>query len=158
MVRDFLIGIGALALMGFSIVASAQQVKQGTAAEARAMLQKTIAAVKGDKAKALGMIANGEGGFLDGDLYPFCFNNTDGKLHRFPNPNANALFGTDQRLVKDVTGKNFGQETFDAAQKPEGQISEVNYLYPAPGDSKPLPKVSFVTRIGDLGCGVGYWK
>jgi hypothetical protein len=25
-------------------------------------------------------------------------------------------------------------------------------------DPKPVPKVSFVTRVGDLGCGVGYYK
>lgn len=158
MIRSFVIGVSAFALIGLSSAALAQQVKQGTAAEARAMLQKTIAAVKADKTKALEMIAKGEGGFLDGDLYPFCFNNTDGKIHPFPNLNAMAVFGTDERLVKDVTGKNFGQEIFDAAQKPEGQISEVSYLYSKPGDSKPSPKVSFVTRIGDLGCGVGYYK
>lgn len=158
MIRSFFIGAGALALIGLSSAAPAQQVKKGTAAEARAMLQKTIAAVKADKAKALEMIAKGEGGFLDGDLYPFCFNNTDGTIHPFPNPNSKALFGTDERKVKDAAGKNFGQEVFDAAQKPEGQISEVSYLYPKPGDSKPSPKVSFVTRIGDLGCGVGYYK
>ncbi len=158
MIRSVVIGVSAFALIGLSSAALAQQVKQGTAAEARAMLQKTIAAVKADKTKALDMIAKGEGGFLDGDLYPFCFNNTDGKIHPFPNPNAKAVFGTDERLAKDVTGKNFGQEIFDAAQKPEGQISEVSYLYSKPGDSEPSPKVSFVTRIGDLGCGVGYYK
>jgi hypothetical protein len=158
MIRGFVIGAGALALIGLSSAAPGQQGKQGTVAEARAMLQKTIAAVKSDKAKALEMIARGQGGFLDRDLYPFCFNNTDGKIHPFPNPNGKALFGTDQRLVKDATGKNMGKDIFDAAQKPEGQISEVSYLYPKPGGSKLFPKVSFVTRVGDLGCGVGYYK
>jgi signal transduction histidine kinase len=158
MIRSFVIGIGALALIGLSSAAPAQQVKQGTAAEAMAMLQKTMAAVKADKAKALEMIAKGEGGFLDGDLYPFCFNNTDGKVHPFPNPNAKALFGTDERTIKDAAGKNYGQELFDAAQKPEGQISEVSYVFSKPGDSKPSPKISFVTRVGDLGCAVGYYK
>ena len=158
MIRSFFIDAGALALIGLSSTAQAQQVKQGTAAEARAMLQKTIAAVKADKAKALEMIAKGEGGFLDGDLYPFCFNNTDGKIHPFPNPNAKAFFGTDERLAKDAAGKAYGKELFDAAQKPEGQISEVDYVFSKPGDSKTSPKVSFVTRIGDLGCAVGYYK
>ena len=118
MIRSFVIGAGALALIGLSSAAPAQQVKQGTAAEARAMLQKTIAAVKADKAKALEMIGKGQGGFLDGDLYPFCFNISDGKVHPFPNPNAKALFGTDERAIKDAAGKNYGKEVFDAAQKP----------------------------------------
>ena len=158
MIRNFVIGVGALALIGLSSAAPAQQVKQGTAADARAMLQKTITAVKASKAKALEMIAKGEGGFLDGDIYPFCFNISDGKVHPCPNPNAKALFGTDERAIKDAAGKNYGKEVFDAAQKPEGQITEVHYVFSRPGDNKPSPKVSFVTRIGDLGCGVGYYK
>ena len=44
----------------------------GTAAEARAMLDKAAAAVKADKAGALSQFAKGEGGFKDRDLYPFC--------------------------------------------------------------------------------------
>lgn len=158
MIRNFVMGVSALALIGLINVAPAQQVKRGTAADARAMLQKTIAAVKADKAKALEMIAKGEGGFLYGDIYPFCFNISDGKIHPFPNPNAKSLFGTDQRTLKDAAGKNYGKEIFDAAQKPEGQITEAHYLFVKPGDEKASPKVSFVTRVGDLGCGVGYYK
>jgi hypothetical protein len=47
---------------------------------------------------------------------------------------------------------------FGAAQKPEGTISEVSYVFARPGDPKPVPKVSFITRVGDLYCGVGYYK
>jgi hypothetical protein len=43
------------------------------------MLEKTVAAVKADKTKALDTINKREGGFLDRDLYPFCFNISDGK-------------------------------------------------------------------------------
>ena len=158
MVRRVILGVASVALIGLSTGAMAQQASQGTAAEAKAMLQKTVTAVKADQAKALEMIAKGEGGFLDRDLYPFCFNATDGKVHPFPNPNAKAGFGTDQRAAKDAAGKNYGQEMFDAVQKPEGQISEVSYVFSKPGDSQPAPKVSFVTRVGDLGCAVGYYK
>jgi signal transduction histidine kinase len=158
MVRRIIIAAVSLALVGISTGAVAQQTDQGTAAEAMAMLQKVVTAVKEDKAKALDMIAKGESGFLDRDLYPFCFNNTDGTIHPFPNPNAKELFGQDERTIKDAEGKNFDRELYDAAQKPEGKVSEVSYVFFKPGDSKPAPKVSFVTRIGDLGCGVGYYK
>lgn len=158
MFRRFMFAAASFAVIGLSTEALAQQASQGTAAEAKAMLQKTVAAVKADKAKALYMIAKGEGGFLDRDLYPFCFNATDGKVHPFPNPNAKAFFGTDERAAKDAAGKNYGQELFDAAQKSEGQISEVSYVFSKPGDSKPAPKLSFVTRVSDLGCAVGYYK
>jgi hypothetical protein len=44
-------------------------------------------------------------------------------------------------------------------KKPEGQMTEVSYMFPKPGaDKTPVPKVTFVTRVGDLGCGVGYYK
>jgi hypothetical protein len=33
------------------------------------------------------------------------------------------------------------------------------YLFPKPGTTAPnFPKVSFVTRVSDLACGVGYYK
>jgi hypothetical protein len=150
--------IGALlSAFGFAGVAFAQA-QSGTAAEAKAMLEKAVAAVKADKAKALDMFNKGEGGFLDRDLYPFCSNISDGKVVAVGNPNAKQLIGTDGRTLKDATGKAFGQEMFAAAQKPEGTISEVSYMFARPNDPKPVAKVSYITRVGDLYCGVGYYK
>jgi hypothetical protein len=144
----------AIALAG-AVLAQAQY---GTAAEAKAMLEKAVAAVKADKAKALDMFNKGEGGFLDRDLYPFCSNISDGKVVAVGNPNAKQLISTDGRTLKDATGKAFGQEMFEAAQKPEGTITEVSYTFARPNDPKPVPKVSYITRVGDLYCGVGYYK
>ena len=123
------------------------------------MLEKAVAAVKADKAKALDMFNKGQGGFLDRDLYVFCANVSDGKLLADGNSNAKRLIGTDDRTLKDSTGKAFGQEQFVAGQKPEGQITEVSYLFPKPGpDKTPVPKISFVMRVLDIYCGVGYYK
>jgi signal transduction histidine kinase len=122
------------------------------------MLLKAVAAVKADKTKALDMFNKGEGGFLDRDLYPFCSNTNDGKILALANPNAKQLIGTDARNLKDSTGKAYGQELFAAGQKPEGEITEVSYLFARPGDPAPVAKVSFVTRVGDIYCGVGYYK
>ena len=44
----------------------------GTAEEAKAMLERAVAAVKEDKAKALEMFNKGEDGFKDRDLYVWC--------------------------------------------------------------------------------------
>ena len=130
----------------------------GTAAEAEAMLLKVVVALKADKDKALDMINMGEGGFLDRDLYPFCFNAGDGKAIAAASPNAKQALGRDVRTLRDVTGKLYGQELFSAAQKPEGQITEVSYMFPTPSDPKPLAKVSFVTTAAVVGCGVGYYR
>jgi hypothetical protein len=159
MMHKIIIAGLSVASVTISLVAFAQQSSQGSAEEAKAMLMKTVAAVKADKSKALDMIAKGEGGFLDRDLYPFCNNVSDAKVLPFPNANAKQLFGSDGRTLKDAAGKEFGKELFAAGQKPEGQITEVNYMFSRPGaDSKQVPKVTFVTRIGDIYCGVGYYK
>jgi signal transduction histidine kinase len=76
-----------------------------------------------------------------------------------PSLRKNLAAGTDVRTLKDPTGKAYGEEIYAAAQKPEGQITEVSYAFPKPGTTAPaVPKVSFVTKVGDLGCGVGYYK
>jgi hypothetical protein len=31
-------------------------------------------------------------------------------------------------------------------------------MFPKPSATEPSPKTSFVTKVGDLGCGVGYRK
>lgn len=169
MVRSFLISAAAAALLltqaafAQGQLGTAEEAKPmgqlGTADEAKAMLMKAVAAVKADKAKALDMFAKGEGGFKDRDLYPFCFNLSDGKVLPFANPIGRPLFGLDARTLKDAKGFVFGRAFWDAAQKPEGQITEVSYVFPKPGDDPtPVPKTSFITRVGDLGCGVGYYK
>src|SRR6201981_2426973 len=134
--------IGALASLGMALSTAAfPQAQFGTAAEAKAMLEKAVAAVKADKAKALAMFNKGEGGFKDRDLQPFCFNVSDGKIVAATVPN---LLGTDTRTLKDKSGKEFGQEVYKAAI--EGKITEVSYMFPRPGTDPTLfEKVTFVT-------------
>ena len=140
----------------FAVVAltlSTSAFAQGTAAEAKAMLEKAVAAVKADKGKAIEMFNKGEGGFKDRDLYVFCFNIADGKV--VATQAANRI-GMDVKTNKDATGKMFGEELYKAAQ--DGKFNEVSYNFPKPGKTDPSPKVSYVTKVGDLGCGVGYYK
>ena len=104
MLHKLMIGALASAALAFSTTAFAQG-QSGTAAEAKAMLEKAVAAVKADKAKAIAMFNKGEGGFKDRDLYPFCFNVADGKVLA---TQASSLIGTDVRTIKDKAGKSFG--------------------------------------------------
>jgi signal transduction histidine kinase len=155
MLRRIMIAVTALALI--SSATFAQQ--GGTADEARAMLDKAVAAIKADKTKALETFNKGKGGYLDRDLYVFCAEAKGGKIVANGNPNAKKLLGTDLRKLKDSNGKPYGEEIFTAGQKPEGQVTEISgYLFPKPSDPKPAPKNSFVTKVGDLFCGVGYYK
>jgi hypothetical protein len=147
MIRAFMIAAASATVLALSSTAFAQQPGQvGTAEE-----------VKADQALALGMFNKGEGGFRDRDLYPFCFRNSDGKTLASP---TSVPAGTDIRTLKDPTGKMFGVELYAVAQKPEGEITVIgDYMFPKPGTTAPtFPKVSFVTKVGVLTCGVGYYK
>lgn len=122
----------------------------GSADEAKAMLQKAAAAVMIDKAGALAKFAKGEDGFKDRDLYPFC-GGPDGNFTAHP-----SLTGKSLMDLKDKSGKELGKEIYATAK--EGQVGEVNYMWPRPGTTDPVQKVTFVTKIGDQVCAVGYYK
>ena len=147
--------IGTVSALTLSTAAFAQQ--GGTAQEAKAMLDKAIAAVKADPVVAVVMFVKGEGGFRDRDLYPFCFRISDGKT--LASPKA-VPAGTDVRTLKDAKGNAYGEAIYAAGQKPEGQITEVGpYMFPKPDTTTPtFPKTSFVTKVGEFGCGVGYYQ
>ena len=146
------------AMLAVAAPALAQKSAFGTAQEAKAMLEKVIAAVKADKAGALEKVKKGEVGFKDRDLYPFCFGMSDGKMVGHP---KSSLLGTDVRTLKDKAGATYGQVNFDLVKgAKEGAIVESPpYMFPRPGDDPtPVKKVSFMAKVGDVGCGVGYYK
>src|SRR5947199_2709850 len=78
------IGLAATLVLSSSSSFAAEQAKFGSEQEAKAMLEKAVAALKDDKAKALAMFNKGEGGFKDRDLYVFCANATDGVMTAHP--------------------------------------------------------------------------
>jgi len=123
----------------------------GTEEEANAMLEKAVAAVKEDKAKALDMFNKGEGGFKDRDLYVWCANASDGILTAHP-----YLKGERLQDIKDKKGAPFGQEIMQTAT--EIKINEVTHWWPRPDSDKPLEKHTFFTKVGDQICAVGYYK
>jgi hypothetical protein len=147
--------IGTFGALLFSTPVFAQQ---GTAADAKAMLEKAVAAVKADKTKALEQINAGTNGFLVGDIYPFCFNLSDGVIVAVSSNNAKQNIGKDIRTLKDSTGKVFGPDLYATAQK-DGMTESAPYMFPRPGaDATPVQKISVMSKAGDLGCGVGYYK
>jgi len=151
MFRKFLAATIAATALSLSALAVAQA-PFGTEAEAKAMLEKAVAAVKADKAKALATFQKGESGFKDRDLYPFCANVGDGAMTAHP-----ALMGKKIQDIVDKNGKKLGEEMQKVAT--EGKFAEVSYMWPRPGaDTTPVQKVSFVTKVGDQICGVGYYK
>lgn len=138
-------------LLWSASLASAQQF--GTATEARAMLDRAVAELKANETAAIAKFNDKDNKqFRDRDLYVFCYNTTDGKFTAHPNP---ALMGTDVRALK-VKEDPLGQKIYD--QTKEGTVTTVSYVFPKPGTSDPAPKESYVIRVGNQGCGVGYYK
>ena len=153
MMRKLMWSAGVVAMLGLSTAAVAQKAEFGTAAEAKTMLEQVVVAVKADKAKAFDMFAKGEGGFKDRDLYPFCGNASDGVITSHPSA---ALRGQKMGELKDKTGALFGAEMLKQAA--EGKFVEVPYKWTRLGSETPVDKVSYVTKVGDQVCGVGYYK
>src|SRR5208282_3997056 len=67
---------------------------------------------------------------------------------------AQALLTKGVAAVK--AGKAFGQEMLDKAK--DGEVVTVDYMFPRPNTTTPVAKESFVEGIGDIACGVGYYK
>jgi signal transduction histidine kinase len=111
-----------------------------------------LAELKHRKSQALAMFNTGEGGFKNRDLYVFCFNSGDGVL----TAGVPAIIGKDVRTFKDESGDAFGQRVYDTAK--EGTITEVSYMFPRPGSTELAQKSSYVSKVGDQTCGVGYYK
>jgi hypothetical protein len=133
-------------------LANARQ--SGTAAEAKTMLERAVAALKANDATALSEFSDKhDKRFHDRDLYVFCNSLSDGKMTAHPN---SALIGMDAHAIN---GDMLMQRINDALKDiPEGSIATIDYSYPRPGTTEPVPKESFITRVGNEGCGVGYYK
>jgi len=142
--------VPAVALVASLQAGAALAAEFGTAKEAKAMLDRAVAEMKKDRAATIAKINKGEGGFRDRDLYPFCAT-LDGNTTAHP-----THVGQNLKALKDKKGKAFGAEMFKVAE--EGKVKQVSYLWPKPGSDVPVEKVSYVTRVGDQVCGVGYYK
>jgi signal transduction histidine kinase len=138
----------ALALAG----SASAQGEHGTAAQARAMLERAVRALKADESAALEKFRTRADGFGERDLYVFC-NGPDGASIAHPDP---AQAWTNLNTLRDAEGRAFGKEMLAKAK--EGEIATVDYKFPRLGDSKPVAKETSVTRVGRLVCGVGFYK
>jgi signal transduction histidine kinase len=147
----FAIGPAAVLVLFLSTSGPAAQAQFGTEKEARAILDRAVAALKENKENALAMFNKGDGGFKDRDLYVFCANASDGTLTAHPHLKGEHL--------QDIVGKKgypLGKVIMETAT--EGKIDQVTYWWPRPGSDKPLEKHSFYTKVADQNCGVGYYK
>ena len=125
----------------------------GTEDEAKAMLERAINIVNFDKKYALNLFTNMSGGFQLHDLYVFCAT-LDGTIVAHPLTVGNNMFD-----FYDSNGKNLGTLIIRSAN--ENQIDKVEYMLTrmtAKDNVTELAKTTFVTKIDDLVCAVGYYS
>lgn len=123
------------------------------------MLDRAVTMLESDKNRALDLFTSGHGGFMNKDLYVFCMGR-DGMLTAHPH-----FMGYNLRQWKDQAGKAVGEEIYAVAKA--GEFAEVSYKAPRPAGGKAtvtaeeadqVDKVSFVTKVDDQICGVGYYN
>ena len=128
----------------------------GTAAEARAMLDRAVTALKAGQGTALAAFNDAHNKeFHDRDLFVYCFNTGDGKFTAYE---MSALIGADIRQFK-LYNEPMGQRSYDVVHDaPEGAVVSIDYQMPKPGETKPSAKEALEARVGDQACGVSYFK
>ena len=146
----FAAGITALVLLWSAASVSAQQL--GTAEDARTMLDRAVGALKSNEATALSEFNDPSNKqFHDRDLYVFCYNLSDGKITAYESP---ALLNIDVRTLA-LKDDPIGQRAYQAVQNAaEASVVTIDYNFPKPGTTEPVPKQTLETRIGNQGCGV----
>lgn len=144
--RLLFVGLSTVALSGITTFVAGAEF--GTAQEAKNLLQKAVAAVKSNKTESLAKFNSGADGFKDRDLYVFCIG-PDGIS------TAGPMMGKDMKDLKDKNGKMLGQALINAGK--EGEVAEVQYVWPRPGTTESVQKTSYVTKVSDQVCGVGYY-
>ncbi|MGF1562115.1 MAG: cache domain-containing protein [Geminicoccaceae bacterium] len=112
-------------------------------------LQNAVEALNADQDAALAAFSSGEEGFKDRDLYPYC-GDAEGYFSAHP-----SLVGESLMTLQDKRGRAFGEAIYASAK--DGEVSEVEYMWPRPGEEEPVQKVALVTKVGDQVCAVGYY-
>jgi cytochrome c len=144
------------ALASFVRVGSIAAQELGTPDQAKAMLDRAIAALKSDEPDALSKFNDPSNRqFHDRDLYIFCFDVSDGKITA---DSSNGLRGIDIRTLK-LKDDPRGQRAYDIAQStPQASVRTMDYSFPKPGTTEPAPKQFLETWVGNQGCGVTYYR
>ncbi len=120
------------------------------------MLDRALAALKSSQAAALKEFNDpGNKQFRDRDLFVFCFDVSSGAITAYSSP---GLLGMDLRSLS-LKDDPVGQRAYDAVRTlAEGGVATVNYSFPKPGTTDPVPKQSLEARVGNQGCGVAYYN
>ena len=147
------------AVLAFAIGAPAtaqDKAKQGSAAEAQAMVQKAIAHIKKvGREKAFADFSSKKEPWVDRDLYVVVYD-MKGKVHAH---GANEkMIGKDVLELRDNDGKYFVKERVEMMSKGPEAKGWQDYKFMNPVTKQIEPKSMFLQRHEDLIVGCGIYK
>ncbi|NMG32973.1 hypothetical protein GRF61_00730 [Azoarcus sp. TTM-91] len=135
------------------IVAVGFYAPRATPAEARALLERAVEAVKRDPAAAAGEFQRAGGPFLRDDLYVFVVDMADGRtLAHGASP---ALVGRDSRELRDPKGKAIITDMINVASRKGA--GEMDYAWRNPTTGKIESKHTYFRAVDGRLVGVGYY-
>jgi cytochrome c len=125
-----------------------------TAEQAQALVEKAAAHVKevGEEQAFKDFTAK-DGGYVDGELYVFCYNPDVTLVAIGGNP---GMVGKNLRHLKDPDGKEASYELVQMGL--EHGSGWVDYKWPNPVTNKIQTKSAYVIKVNDKVCGTGYYK
>ena len=139
----------AIVMAGYPAVAPADMPEQAQAMSERAAAYIATAG----EAKALADFTRKDGGFVDGDLFVFCYDRLGVVVAHGENA---SLVGRNLLHLKDSDGREpiaLGLKIgFDAGR------GWIDFKWPNPATKKIERKSAYMIRTNDVVCGVGYYR
>lgn len=126
-----------------------------TADEVQAFVEKAISHIdEVGKEQAFSDFSRPDGGYVDGELYMFCYAKDGTNVAHGGNP---AFVGKNLLHVKDPDGMEVNAEIIKLGMA-EGQ-GWIDFKWPNPVSKKVEQKTAYVVKIDDqVVCGSGYYK
>jgi cytochrome c len=103
--------------------------------------------------KAFADFSRPDGGFVNGELYVFCYDHDGMNKAHGGNP---SFVGKNLLHIKDPDGKEPNAEIVKVGFE-QGK-GWVDFKWPNPATKKIQPKSAYVIHTNDVVCGVGYYK
>ena len=142
----------AALILGTLVIPATSQA--ATPDEAKALSERAASYVKqvGDE-KAFADFTRPDGGFVNGELYVFCYDHDGVNKAHGGNP---SFVGKNLLHIKDPDGKEANAEIVKVGFE-QGK-GWVDFKWPNPATKKIQPKSAYVIHTNDVVCGVGYYK
>ncbi|MEA2801836.1 MAG: cytochrome c [Rhodospirillaceae bacterium] len=142
------------ALATFGLAAYPLSAAAATPEQAQALSERAAAyIVEVGEEKAFAVFTNKDGGFVDGELYVFCYDHSGVVLANGVNP---SLVGRNLMHMKDPDGAEptaLGLKMGFANGR-----GWIDFKWPNPETKRIERKSAYVIRTADVVCGVGYYQ